>query len=318
MQARGAALAPGILFDSDMGRDFDTALGLCMLCGLGRGRVIAIGVSHSSLEAAAFCDVVARFYGTGGGLPIGVLEEGPKLENLSMVQAPLVMRNSDEQPIFRSNIRSITDTGDPPVVYRNALLGQQEMQAIFVLSGPATNLARLLELNGARAILASKVRLLVIAAGAFSGNDADPRIRTDVAAARKLLADWPSPIVAVGVEAGNAVPYPETKLEADLASIPNHPLVSAYRAYRERRPGNVSSQALLAALYAANAGGETLNLSASGTIEVTNDGQTRFKETPAGKHRYVIVEPQQKQRITEAFAALATAKPSTGGRGGRN
>ena len=306
MQNRGAALAPGIFFDSDMGRNFDAAVALCMLCGLGRGRVIAIGVSHSNLDAAAFCDVVARFYGTGGGLPIGLAEDGSKLETAPMIQATLAAS--------RSNIRSITDTGDPPVVFRNALLTQQDMQGIAVVAGPATNLARMLELNGARAIIASKVRLLVMGAGAFAGTDVDPRVRADVAAARKVLAEWPSPIVAIGTEAGSAVPYPEMRLESDLAAIPNHPVLPALR---ESKPGNITTQAVLAALYASNANADYFKLSPSGTIEVSNDGQTRLKESASGKHRYFVVDPAQKERITEAFVALATAKPATGGRGAR-
>jgi hypothetical protein len=301
MQNRGATLAPGILFDSDMGRNFDAALALSMLCGLGRGRVIAIGVSHSSLDAAMFCDIVARFYGTGGGLPIGLAEEGAKLEASPMLQGP-----------FRSNIRSITDTGDPPVVFRNALLTQQDMQGIVVLAGPATNLARMLDLTGARAIIASKVRLLVMGAGAFAGNDVDPRIRSDVAAARKVVTDWPTPIVAVGVEAGRAAPYPGMKLESDLAAIENHPVAAAYNA---SKPGDVATQAVLAALYASNAGADYFKLSPLGSIEVSDDGRTRLRESASGKHRHLIVEPAQKDRITDAFVALATAKPATGGRG---
>lgn len=315
MQARGATLAPGILFDSDIGRNLDSALALCMLCGLGRGRLIAIGVSHSNLEGAAFCDVVARFYGAGGSLPIGLAEDGPKLESSPMLQAPLALRNEEGQPTFRTNIRSITDTGDPPVVFRNALLTQQDMQGIAVLAGPATNLARLLDLAGARAIVASKIRLLVVGAGAFGGDGADSRIRAEVASARKVLADWPTPIVAIGVEAGNAAPFPESSIESGLASIPNHPVVAAYRAYRETESRSISTQGVLAALYASNANADYFKLSSPGTIEVTAEGQTRLRESAAGKHRYLIVDPSQKERITEAFVALATIRPGTG-RGG--
>ena len=85
MQARGATLAPGILFDADIGRDLDTTIALCMLCGLGRGRVIAIGVSNSSLDAAAMSDGIARFYGSAGNLPVGLAENGHKLESPHLV-----------------------------------------------------------------------------------------------------------------------------------------------------------------------------------------------------------------------------------------
>jgi inosine-uridine nucleoside N-ribohydrolase len=318
MQARGETLAPGIIFDSDMGRNIDTVVALSMLHGLGRGRLIGVGVYYSSLDAAAFCDAVARFYGIGGGLPIGVPEDGPKLDEVPMLSVPLAMKNAEGQPVLRHVIRSITDTADPAVVFRNALLTQQDKQGFAMLAGPATNFVRTLELYRAREVVTSKVRLLIMAAGAFSGTAADPRIRADIAAARKLLAEWPSPVVAVGVEAGETVPFPSRNIETDFASMPNHPLIAAYRAYRagqDPEPAGVSSQAVLAALYAGNPNADYFTLSPTGTIDVSDDGRTRFKESPNGNHRYLIVDPAQKETITKAFIALATARPATG-RGG--
>jgi hypothetical protein len=100
--------------------------------------------------------------------------------------------------------------------------------------------------------------------------------------------------------------------------MPNHPLIAAYRAYRAGRdpePAGVPSQAVLAALYAANPAANYFTMSQPGTIDVSDDGRTRFKESPNGNHRYLIVDPAQKETITKAFIALATARPATG-RGG--
>src|SRR5262245_28164189 len=97
MQNRGSALAPGFIFDSDMGRNIDAAFALSMLHGMGRGRLISVGISNSSLEAAAFCDAIARYYNTGAGglLPIGLAEDAPKLDDAPMLSVPLAMRNPD-------------------------------------------------------------------------------------------------------------------------------------------------------------------------------------------------------------------------------
>jgi len=321
MQARGETLAPGIIFDSDIGRDMDTVAALSMLHALGRGRLIGVGVHYSSLDAAAFCDAVARFYGVGGGLPIGVPEEGPKLADVPMLRVPLAMKNEEGQPLLRHVIRSITDTADPTVVFRNALLTQQDKQGFAVLAAPATNFARTLQLYRAREVVTSKVRLLIMAAGSFSGTAADPRIRADIASARKLLTEWPSPVVAVGIEAGEAVPFPARSIETDFAPMPNHPLIAAYRAYRAGQnpePAGFSSQSVLAALYAANPGAAYFTMSPPGTIDVSDDGRTRFKESSNGNHRYLIVDPAQKESITKAFIALATTRPATGRGGARN
>jgi len=322
MQARGATLAPGILFDSDMGQSLDTAIALSMLHGLGRGRVIAVGVSNSSLDAAAFCDIIGRYYGNGGGLPIGVADSGPKLEASAMLQAVLGKRNPEGQPTFRSNIRSVLDTGDPPVIFRNALLTQQDMQAIVVAAGPATNLAHTLGLSGARNIIASKVRTLVLACGNFGSRAVDPRIRADIASARKIFSEWPSPIVLIGVEAANAIPYPEQSIETDFVAT-MHPVGAAYQAYRETQASaapaaGIPTQAVLAALYAANASADYFKLSAAGSVEITDDGHTTFRESSKGNHRYLIVEPAQKEAITQAFVAMASVKPTARSTPSRN
>ena len=318
MQARGAALAPGMFFDSDMGRNIDTALALSMLCGLGRGRVIGVAVSSSSLEAATLSDVIARFHNVGGQLPVGLAEDGPKLDDAPMLREPLSMRTPDGQPVFRSTIRSVLDTADPPVLLRNTLLTQQDKQGIVVLAGPATNLARALVVNGVKEIIAAKVQLLVIAGGAFDGAVVDPRIRADVPSARKLLADWPSPIVAVGIEAANAVPYPEQSIETQMTAIPNHPVVAAYRGYREKQQSGsagIPAPAVVAALVAANPAAEYFRFSRPGQIDVADDGKTVFRESPDGMRRHLVIDPGERERITQAFVGMSLSRPTTGARG---
>ena len=59
----------------------------------------------------------------------------------------------------------------------------------------------------------------------FGGSAADPRIKADIAAARRVFAEWPTPIVAVGKEAGDAVPYPGATIATDFAWATTHPIV---------------------------------------------------------------------------------------------
>jgi len=53
---------------------------------------------------------------------------------------------------------------------------------------------------------------------------------------------------------------------------------------------------------------------------VQDDGSTRFSPGADGKHRYLIVDPAQKDRITALYTAMVSAKPvprpGRGGRGG--
>ena len=276
-------------------------------------------MSNSSLEAAAFCESVRRFYagapaggrrgrGGGGGLVIGLSEKGAKLD-APLVDKPLAMQDADGKYLFPHAINELNDTAYPTVVLRNGLLTLRDGEAIFILAGPATNLMELLTLGRAPELLASKVKVLLVAAGTYPDGPADPRIRADVAAAKKLFATWPTPIVAVGTEVGAAVPYPAQSIEQDFSWAPAHPVVEAYRA-NQQMPYDAPTQAVIAALYAANSSADYFRLSEPGIISVANDGKTTFAPSPNGKHRYLMLDVAQKERIAKDFTALASGKPA--------
>jgi hypothetical protein len=88
-----------------MGTNIDAALALSLSYSLGaKGQVIAVAVSNSSLEAAAFCDAVSRLYVGdrsplnfgASGLPVGLAENGPKLGATPMLSGPLAMKKPAE------------------------------------------------------------------------------------------------------------------------------------------------------------------------------------------------------------------------------
>jgi hypothetical protein len=130
------------------------------------------------------------------------------------------MKNAEGNPLFRHNIKELNDTADPPVVFRNALLAQRNGDTILVLAGPATDLIQLLALNGGRDLVASKAKLLLVAAGSYHDGPADPRILADVAAARQLFATWPTPIIAVGL--GLALPAVEPAVISSIVALGLH------------------------------------------------------------------------------------------------
>ncbi len=300
-----------------MGRDIDAALALAMLHNLGRkGRLLANGVTTSSIEAAQFCDAVERFYSTPSprgmsnrGAAVGLLEGSPKLPAAPMISGPLDMKNAAGSPLFPTTIHTLADTADVRVLFRNLLTGENNGAAVAILAGPATDLAATLDLNGAASLAAAKIRLLVVAAGAFSGGPIDPRIAADVASARGLFEKWPSPIVAIGREAAAAAPYPGQSIESDFSWAPAHPIAEAYRAFRAM-PYDAPAPAALAALYIDDESADYFRLSAPGRIEVSGDGRTQFTPTEGGRHRVLSVDPAAAGKIQQAMAALASAKPA--------
>jgi hypothetical protein len=201
---------------------------------------------------------------------------------------------------YARNIVKMNDTADPLALIRNALSAQFDQNAIVVLTGPATNLAGLLALPGNPPLIAQKVRTLVVAADALT--------MSDIPAARRLFAEWPTPIVVAGIELGDAFPFPAASIDKDFAWSEAHPLVAAYRAYRPM-PYDAPAVAMAAALYAARPQENYVKLSDPGTVTVADDGRIRLAPAPAGKHRTLIFDPTQKDRIQQIYAETASTKP---------
>src|SRR5262245_37408423 len=216
MQTQGQGKPPvGIIFDCGLGASIDEALALALLYGLegkNEARVIALSVSKPNLKAAALCEAVARFSGgassgaagaVGSTLPVGLADEGKSPEDTPMLTVPLSKLNDAGAPLYNHGIEKLTDTAEVRALIRNALTQQPDQSCVVVLTGPATNLARTLHLPGVKDLIARKARFLSIVGGAYPEGPPQFNIKADAAAARKLFAEWPTPIVATG-EIGRA------------------------------------------------------------------------------------------------------------------
>jgi hypothetical protein len=254
----------GIFFDSDMGVRIDSVLALALLYGLegkSEARVIGLGVSISNLAAAQFCEVVGRFYAKRSkflrGLPVG-LAAGASPGDIHALEPAIA--NSGITP----NIHTVNDTADPRILLRNALTAQDDGNAVVVCVGRETNLAAALELEGARDLIARKVRFLV----------------TSIP-----VAEWPTPIIAAGPEAGSDILFPAAAIENDFTAP--HPIADAYNAYQPM-PYDAPTAGMAAMLYAARPDGGYFNVA----------------------ERKLIVAPGQKDRILKTYIELASAKPA--------
>ncbi|MGH9832465.1 MAG: nucleoside hydrolase [Blastocatellia bacterium] len=321
MQAQGQTPpAVGIIFDSGLGNSIDEALALALLYGLdgkGEARILALGVSKPNLKAAAFCEAIARFYGgassgafgaMGRTLPVGLADEGKLPEDTPMLTVPLARRSEDGKPLYSHGIEKLSDTGEVRAVLRNAIVAQADQSCVVVLTGPATNLARLLDLPGVKDAIARKVRFLSVAGGAYPNGAPQFNLKADIAAAKKLFAEWPTPIVAAGDEIGAALLYPASSIEKDFAWSPAHPVVDAYRAFKPM-PYDAPTSAMAAVLQAVRSQANYFKLSEPGTIRILDDGSAQFTPTPEGKHRYLTLDPAQQEPVLKTFIELASAKP---------
>jgi hypothetical protein len=323
---RGPAVRPpiGIALDGDFGSRLDAMLAVAMLNGFTaktEARRIALSVSRPSLVSAQLADVVSGFYrprplaGSGGGVGaitegvIGMPEGAAPSEDKPVLAATLSKKTAEGAPAYSSNISGLINTAESAILIRNLLLAQHDGNAAIVLAGPATGVVRLLGLYRSGPQITAKCRELVVAAGSFPAGQPEATIKNDVTAARKLFAEWPTPIVAVGSEIGDALPYPGSSIEKDFAWSPVHPVVDAFRAYKAM-PYDAPAPALAAVLYAVHPNDGYFKLSDPGTISVLEDGRTRFTPQAEGKHRYLIVDPAQKERVISLYTAMVSAAPA--------
>lgn len=297
----------GVVYNTTMNRP-DAALALALLYGFEgkrEARMMGIAISGSGLGSAAFADAVARFYATGlmpnsnRFLPVGLAANGPLPADTPMVKAVLERRNEKGEPAFATGIHRITDTSEVLAMMRNAFTGVQDGNGVLILSAPATHLARVLDLPGTRDLMNAKVRRLIVV---------DSGAKQDVVAARKLFAEFPKPIVYCGRELGEALPFPGASIEKDFAWSTAHPVVDAYRAFNAM-PYDAPSWDVAAAFYAVHPDSPMWKLSEPGTIQADDNGAVRFTLDPAGKHRSLLVDPAQKEKIIETFVQIASAKP---------
>ena len=312
MQFSGFKAPLGVLYDADFGARIGPALGLCLLYGLdGKNecRVTSISVTKPSLRAAAFAEVIGRFYAgavsgafaaAGRNLPTGLAEGDGDPADTAMMRAVLDKKTPEGKPAYDHGLHSLNDTAEPAPMLRNALTAQADQNCVVVLNGPATNLAKLLDLNGAQGWIERKARLLVMVDGVCS----TPLHR---AAARKVLAEWPAPVVFVPAAVGAAAPYPAASIDTDFAWSPAHPLVDAYRA-AGTMPYDAAAPELAAVLHAVREKDKPFGLSDAGTVTIADDGTARFA-AGAGKHRQLVLDPAQREKILKTYIELVTAKP---------
>ncbi len=297
-----------VIFDTDMGNDIDDALALAVLHALetrGEARLLAVTITKDNPWAAAYVDLVNTFYGRGH-VPVGVVAKGKTPEDSPYIRVPAQERLPDGTPMYPRRLQDGREAPEAVALLRRVLADQQDGSVVMVQVGFSTNLARLLESD--RDLIAKKVRLLSIMAGQFPAGNPEYNVKTDLPAATKLFAEWPTPIVASGFEIGEAIRFPARSIEKDFRYVSHHPIAHAYRLY-QKMPYDRQAWDLTSALYALRPDRGYFSLSPEGMITVDTEGRTHFEAKAGGRHRYLIVDELKKAKTLEALVELASQPP---------
>jgi len=218
-----------IIFDSDMGPDYDDVGAIAILHALadkGEANILAT-VASTRYEGVAGVLNAFNTYFNRPDIPIGV-PKGKALElrdwqhwtDTVLAKYPHQIKNNDDVP-------------DAVQLYRKMLASQPDHSVTIVTIGFLTNLSNLLNtgadeysrLNGI-ALVAKKVKLLVCMAGRFpSGYEFN--VMKDAKASQNVFSTWPTQIIFSGFEIG-------AKILAGLPlihnpSIKNDPVKEVFR-----------------------------------------------------------------------------------------
>ena len=266
-QGFGAKPPLGVIYNTSMDRP-DAALTLALLYGFEAKRESRMGcvcVVGSGLQTAVYCDIVQRFYQLGPtrngnqSLPVGLAVVDPLPSDPPMIRPAI-----EHQPPYPHSVNKISDTSLAEAVLRNGVIFNSD--AAVILSGPATYLAKSLDLLGTKDLYKERVRRLVIVdTGA---------VQRDPAALRKVIAEWPTPVFYCGKSAGEVLLYPGASIEKDYAwsAESGHPVVDAYRAFKPM-PYDALGFDLAAAHFAVHPDSGYFQTSEAGTLTVGADGR---------------------------------------------
>ena len=195
-----------IIFDSDMGPDYDDAGAITILHALadkGKANILAT-VASTKYEGVAGVLNVFNTYFKRPDIPIGIPKNGLDLRDWQHWTDTLLAK-------YPHKIKSNNEVPDAVQVYRKVLAAQPDHSVTIVTVGFLTNLSNLLntgpdkysKLNG-KELVAKKVKLLVCMAGRFpSGYEFN--VMKDAKASQNVYANWPTQVILSGFEIGEKI-----------------------------------------------------------------------------------------------------------------
>jgi inosine-uridine nucleoside N-ribohydrolase len=335
--AEGRAVQPTrVIFDTDMYTDMDDMLALAMLNTLqdrGEVELLAVTICTEAGWVPSYVDLINTFY-QHDHIPIGMLRtrqgQGscPSVsEKINYTQYIAELRATNGSVLYPRRLRAGDRVEEAVHLLRRSLVAQPDDSVVMIQVGSSSNFARLLEsgpdgisnLTG-RELIKQKVRLLSTMAGCFGDGEflgkpftperPETNVVMDIKAAQKLFSDWPTPIVASGFEVGVKLRFPQSSVDRHFNYFPRHPVRETYNyVTRAFRPHDHWTWDLTSVLIAARSDEGYFDFSKSGRIEVLDDGSSKFVEYPGGRHRYLILNNAQKDRVLEAMIMLVTQPP---------
>jgi inosine-uridine nucleoside N-ribohydrolase len=308
-----------IIFETDMGNDVDDALALDMIYKYlddDKIDVLAISSNKDSRYSTEYIHLMNHWYGYPN-IPLAKVVNGIDSENDARNYAKFVSLQTkpDDAPLFDRPAFDHDIVPEAVSLYRELLTKAKDNSVVLVSVGFSTNIYRLLQsapdatspLSG-KELIKKKVKALSIMAGSLGENKIPEYNVKDIPAAQMIANEWPTEVIFTPFEAGIAVTYPAKSIENDFTWADYHPVVEAYKHYKEM-PYDRPTWDLISLLYVVEKSPEFFDESPKGQMSVDDKGYTSFTENATGNHSYLTIDSLQAETVKSRFVELITAKP---------
>jgi len=292
-----------IIFDSDMGPDYDDVGALTLLHALadsGKAEILATMASNKYDLVAPCLNVINTYY-ERPGIPVG----SPKTHGVnigcSQHWADSLVAN------YAHKIASTSQAEDAAILYRKILASQPDTSVVIVTVGFLTNLNDLLlsqpdsisPLNGNDLVI-KKVKRLVSMAGIFP-EGSEFNVREDSTSSKYVFDHWPTRLVLSGFEIGNKILTGKKLISSSLKTPAKRafgiaiPLSEADKNGRQSWDQTAVLTAVKGSSYAFN--------EVKGQILVEPSGFNRWKNRKDGLHAYLVFKksPEELSGLIESY-----------------
>lgn len=284
------AQTPSVIFDSDMGPDYDDVGAIAMLHTLadsGQVKILAMAASTRFEGVASVFDVFNTYF-KRPDIPVGVPKDAAVEQKDWQHWTDSLIKK------YPHRIKKNADARDAIEVYREALSKAPDKSVTIITVGFLTNLANLLHSKpdkhsklGGKELVEKKVRNLVSMAGWFPKGK-EFNVHMDAASSQIVFREWPTPILLSGGEIGMKI---KTGLPlTQNASIQNSPVKDVFSLCipMDKQDVNGRSSWDETAVLIAIKGHERYYDLKCGRIIVAQDGSNTWDEK--GKEHCYVVE----------------------------
>ena len=298
-----------IIFDSDIGPDYDDVGAITMLHAFadsGEAKILATVASDKYPNAAAVLSVFNTYF-KRPNIPIGIVKgNGVNLSDEQHWSDTLVAK-------YPHKIKSNDEAEDAVTVYRKILSQQPDNSVTIVTVGFLTNLANLMNskpdkyspLDGTT-LIHKKVKRLVSMAGRFPEGK-EFNVFMDSTSSQIVFSKWPTEVIFSGFEIGEKIKTGLPLVQNN--AIQNSPVKDVFRIclpMAEEDHNGRSSWDETAVLVAVK-GFEPYYSVESGSIIVNDDGSNSWDKD--GNNQFYLVEKLPHEQVQQLINNLIQHQP---------